>query len=146
MNSTPDGAQPDFLVTLACVLGRSRAGQLVVAMLIASVSIGLAYLAWQHREIAGLILTFLVLSHGLQKAWESLPISVGMRQAWARWRKLYNFVFTGCFLMAQSYVSSHSWPGWPFLAVWFLVFALFSITDILAWVDDLDRSRKKANS
>ena len=99
MNSTPNDSQPGFLVALARELGRSRLGQSVVAVLIAFASGGLAYLIWQCRDFAILMLTMSVLIYGVQKAVEFLPIPVGMRQAWARRKELHNLMVFGCCLL-----------------------------------------------
>ncbi|MDR3401363.1 MAG: hypothetical protein P4L99_02605 [Chthoniobacter sp.] len=146
VNSTLNDPQPSFLIALARVLGRSRAGQFIGAVLIASVSGGMAYLIWQHREFAGLILTIYVLSYGARKALEFLPIPSGVRQAWARHQDLYNLAVVGCFLLVAYYLPGTSWTGWHYLAFGLLGVAFSSITLILARLDDLDRSKKSSNS
>ena len=146
MNSTPDDAQPGFLVTLARVLARSRAGQFVVAMLIAFVSGGVAYLAWQHRDFAALILTLFVLDYGIRKAWKFLPIPVGTRQALARWKDLSNAMLFGFYLWVVSFWSGPSWPDWLHVAFGLLGAASAYITTILKRLGDLDRSSKSGNS
>jgi hypothetical protein len=139
MNSTPDDPKPGFLVALARVLGRSRTGQFVGAMLVASVSAGTAYLVWRNREFAGLILTMAVLDYGFRKAWEFLPIPVGMRQSWARWKDLYNLLILGGFLLIMYCSPGPFWRGWSFVAFSFLGAALASITTFLARLADPDR-------
>ena len=143
MNSTLNDPQPGFLIALARVLGRSRTGQFIGALLIISVSGGMAYLIWQHREFAGLILTLYVLSYGARKALEFLPIPVGVRQAWARHRDLYNLAAVGCLLLVAYYLPGTSWTGWHYLAFGLPGAAFIAITLFLAL---LDRSKKNRNS
>jgi hypothetical protein len=105
----------------------------------------MAYLLWQIRAFAGLVLTIGVLSYGIRTAWEFLPIPVGLRQALARRKEFYNLMVFGCFLLVAPCLPGPGWPGWHYLGFGILGIAFASITPFLARLDELERSKKSGN-
>lgn len=82
MDTNQAATEQSPFVKAGWFLGRSRAGRLLLSIGITALFCGAAYMAWQDRELAALVLAAWLLAYGLQLAWNLLPISEATRSRW----------------------------------------------------------------
>jgi hypothetical protein len=112
MKTTPEDSQPAALVTFARAMGRSRIGQCFGAIVVALVSLGLASFLWHHQDVAARLLALFVMAYGSQKAWEFLPVSTRLRQAFESRKVLRDLLGIGSLMLVFHYWPAGSWLGW----------------------------------
>lgn len=93
--TTPPPAKESGFVAMARDLGRSRSGQILVAIVTLALFSGLAWLAWTNQETAGQIFAIGLIGVGNSRAWPLLPISVATRTRWIHEEKIVRGTWPG---------------------------------------------------
>jgi len=146
VDQSSDSSEQNAVTALARQLGRSRWGQLLGAIVVALLFSGLAYLAWNLRDLTAFIATFALLFYGAEKTWQLLPIPARVRAWWKRVDSpagpIYNFLWWSGFMIVTHFWKT-GFATWPDRSD--LIYVLVSIVMIGSIVLSLRLARNTAS-